>query len=158
MSAVRLRAARPDEAGALTELALRSKAYWGYDDDFIAACRDELTVQLGDIDAGRVIVAEVDGGLGGFSTLVGTPPVAEVEALFVEPEHIGAGFGIGTTLFAALCDAARGAGFTRLLIEADPNAAGFYEHLGAVKVGDRPSGSIPGRTLPLLELDISVER
>lgn len=155
MHKVSLRPARGDEADALTELALRSKAHWGYSDEFIEACRDELTVDPQDIASGRVVVAVVDGGLGGFSTLVGHPPVAEVEALFVEPEHIGAGIGIGTTLFVALCDGARRAGFSRLLIEADPNAAGFYERQGAVKVGDRPSGSIPGRRLPLLELDLA---
>ena len=155
MSDVTLRPARGDEADALSELALRSKAHWGYSDEFIEACRAELAVDPQDIASGRVVVAVVDGGLAGFSTLVGEPPVAEVEALFVEPEHIGVGAGVGTTLFEALCDAARGAGFTRLLIEADPNAAGFYERQGAVKVGDRPSGSIPGRRLPLLELDIA---
>ena len=154
MHEVSLRPARPDEAAALSELALRSKAHWGYDAEFIEACRRELTVDPEHIAAGRVVVAMVDGELGGFSTLVGEPPVAEVEALFVEPDHIGAGVGIGTTLFVALCDAARAAGFTRLLIEADPNALGFYERRGAVKTGDRPSGSIPGRTLPLLELDL----
>lgn len=155
MDKVSLRPARGDETDALTELALRSKAYWGYDAEFIEACRTELTVDPEHVASGRVVVAVVDGELGGFSTLVGEPPVAEVEALFVEPEHIGAGVGIGTTLFVALCDAARVAGYTRLLIEAEPYAAGFYEHLGAVKIGDRPSGSIPGRTLPLLELDLA---
>lgn len=155
MPEVTLRPARGDEAHALTELALRSKAYWGYDAEFIEACRAALTVDPEHIASGRVVVAVVDGQLGGFWTLVGEPPVAEVEALFVEPEHIGAGVGIGTTLFVALCDAARAAAFTRLLIEADPDAAGFYEHLGAVRIGDRPSGSIPGRTLPLLELDLA---
>ena len=154
MDKVSLRPARGDEAGVLTELALRSKAYWGYDAEFIEACRAELTVKPEHIASGRVVVAVVDGELAGFSTLVGKPPVAEVEALFVEPDHIGAGVGIGTTLFVALCDAARLAGFTRLLIEAEPYATGFYEHLGAVKIGDRLSGSIPGRTLPLLELDL----
>ncbi len=155
MPTTSLRAARPDEAAALTDLALRSKAHWGYDAAFIEACREELSVQPDHIAAGRVTVAEVDGEIAGFSTLVGEPPEAEVEALFVEPVHIGGGAGVGATLFGALCDAARAAGFTRLLIEADPNAVGFYEHQGAVTIGERPSGSIPGRSLPLLELDLA---
>jgi GNAT superfamily N-acetyltransferase len=155
MTALTLRRACRDEAGALTELALRSKAHWGYDAAFLAACRDELTVAPADLEAGRVIVAEVDGTIAGFSTLVGASPVAEVEALFVEPEHIGGGAGIGRALFLALCATARSEGFTRLLIEAEPNAAGFYEHLGAKQIGERPSGSIPGRALPLLELDLA---
>lgn len=37
------RAARPSEAGLLSELALQSKAHWGYSAEFIAACRAELS-------------------------------------------------------------------------------------------------------------------
>jgi hypothetical protein len=36
---MRIRPARPDEATDLSALAMRSKAYWGYDDDFLRACR-----------------------------------------------------------------------------------------------------------------------
>ena len=48
-----IRAARVGEAGFLSELALRSKAHWGYDAAFIEACRDELSVdadRLGDAE------------------------------------------------------------------------------------------------------------
>ena len=34
-----LRPAEPDEAAALTDLALAAKASWGYDADFMARCR-----------------------------------------------------------------------------------------------------------------------
>jgi hypothetical protein len=34
-----IRPARPDEAEALTALFYRSKAHWGYDDDFMAWVR-----------------------------------------------------------------------------------------------------------------------
>ena len=39
-----------------------------------------------------------------------------------------------------------------MTIEADPDAAPFYRRIGARDVGTAPSGSIPGRELPLLEL------
>ncbi|MGZ4688900.1 MAG: GNAT family N-acetyltransferase [Acidimicrobiia bacterium] len=153
MSDVTLRPARPDEAERLSELALRSKAHWGYDDAFLEACRAELTVHRDEITAGRVVVAEVAETVAGFSALVGTPPVAEVDFLFVEPAYIG--HGVGTALFAALCGQASEAGFIRLRIESDPNALGFYEHHGATRIGDTPSASIPGRMNPVLELDLS---
>jgi hypothetical protein len=41
---VRIRPARPDEAGAISALALRSKGHWGYDAAFLAACRENLTI------------------------------------------------------------------------------------------------------------------
>jgi GNAT superfamily N-acetyltransferase len=72
--------------------------------------------------------------------------------LFVDPDAMRRG--IGQALLADALGIAAGAGATRVRIEADPNATPFYERAGAVRVGDVPSGSIPGRVLPLLELDV----
>jgi GNAT superfamily N-acetyltransferase len=150
---VNVRAARAAERPALSELAFRSKAYWGYDDAFMAACREELQVAPADIAAGRVVVLERDGVVAGFATVTGDPPDAELEAMFVEPAAIRGG--VGTALLGAATGLARDLGCTRLLIEADPNAVPFYERQGAVRIGERPSASIPGRALPLLALGLS---
>lgn len=58
--ALKLRDARPDAAGLLTSLAMRSKAYWGYPPEFMAACRGELTVTPADLGhrGARHVVAE----------------------------------------------------------------------------------------------------
>jgi hypothetical protein len=45
-------------------------------------------------------------------------------------------------------------GFERLRIEADPFAATFYEHVGAIRAGRVASQSIPGRELPLYFMDV----
>ena len=39
-----VRRACPDKAASLSELAVRLKAYWGYDAAFMAVCRDDLSV------------------------------------------------------------------------------------------------------------------
>src|ERR1700744_1513825 len=39
-----IRAARPGEAATLTELAMRSKAHWGYDPAFMTRLRPILTI------------------------------------------------------------------------------------------------------------------
>lgn len=44
-----IRLARVTEAEILSDLALRSKAHWGYDAEFIEACRDELTVDASEV-------------------------------------------------------------------------------------------------------------
>ncbi|MBM7517717.1 GNAT family N-acetyltransferase [Nocardioides nitrophenolicus] len=147
----RLRPAAPGEAAALTELALRSKGHWGYDAAFLESCRDELTVREDELGARRTVVAELpDGRIAGFRTLEGEPPVGVLGMMFVDPDAIGRG--IGGALARHLVAEARAAGFTRLTIDADPNAEAFYLAQGAVRVGATPSGSIPGRVLPLLEL------
>ena len=148
--AISIRPAAPDEAGLLTALALRSKAHWGYDDAFMAACRDELTLADDEIVARRTHVAERAGRVLGFSTLEGAPPAGVVGMLFVEPEMIGQG--VGGLLMRDLLGRARSLDFTTLTIDADPDAEPFYLAQGAVRVGTTPSGSIPGRVLPLLEI------
>jgi GNAT superfamily N-acetyltransferase len=147
------RAARPQEAAALTALALRSKAYWGYDEAFMAACREELTVHEEDVVRRRAVVAEDGGGrVLGFATLEGWPPHGVLGMLFVDPEAIGRG--VGRLLFGEVARTARRLGFTRLSIDADPNAEPFYRAMGAATVGRVLSGSIPGRTLPQMTLDL----
>lgn len=153
-AAPRLRAARPQEAAALTALALRSKAYWGYDEDFMTACRGELTLRGETVAAHRTTVAEeADGGrVLGFVTLEGEPPLGAVGMLFVSPDAMGRG--AGRLLYGHAVRTAAGLGFTRLTIDADPNAESFYRAMGAVTVSRVPSGSIPGRTLPLMSVDV----
>ncbi|MCB9761828.1 MAG: GNAT family N-acetyltransferase [Alphaproteobacteria bacterium] len=148
-----LRDARPDEAPALSDLAMRAKAFWGYDDAFMEACRAELTLRPADIDAKPVVVAEADGALLGFYALGRVDDATtELDDLFVEPGAIGQG--VGRRLMAHAVEAARRAGYARLRIEADPFAEGFYQRMGARRVGEAPSQSIPGRMLPLLLLDL----
>jgi hypothetical protein len=45
-------------------------------------------------------------------------------------------------------------GFRVLEIQGDPNAARFYERVGARRIGERESASVPGRMLPLFELAV----
>ena len=51
----------PDEARLLSELALRSKGHWGYDQAFLDACRAELTLAPEDLERQRITVAERNG-------------------------------------------------------------------------------------------------
>ncbi|GAA3012924.1 GNAT family N-acetyltransferase [Streptosporangium longisporum] len=151
-----IRAARAAEAGALSELAVRSKAHWGYDEEFMAACRDELAVPESEIARLRTTVAEHDGRVLGFATLEGDPPEGSLGMLFVEPDAIGRG--VGRRLFEHAVATAADLGFERLTIDADPNAEPFYLAMGAVRIGATPSGSVPGRMLPLLAITVADRR
>ncbi|MFE6865510.1 GNAT family N-acetyltransferase [Kitasatospora sp. NPDC057692] len=149
---MRIRPARPSEAAALSALALRSKAHWGYDAAFIEACRAELTLPPDRVGPDRAAVAEEDGRVLGFVTLTGAPPEGELGMIFVEPAAIGRG--VGRRLMDHLRAEAAALGFERITVEADPNAEPFYLAMGAVRTGTVPSGSIPGRELPLLTLHL----
>lgn len=143
--AITVREARADEAAALTELALRAKASWGYDAAFMAACCEELTITPAKMAAWQVWVADAEGEIAGMVAL-SLQDGAEVEDFFVEPAFQGRG--VGAALMAELVAAARVAGATALEVDADPNAEAIYARLGFTTFGRSPSGSIPGRFLP----------
>lgn len=145
---ISLRPARPGEGPALSALALRSKAHWGYPEDFLEAVRDELT--LTEADLGEVTVAEREGEVAGFASLTVAGDRAELGHLFVDEPWIG--YGVGGALLRHVRAAARARGVRVIEIDADPAAEPFYVHHGARTVGRVPSGSIPGRTLPHLEI------
>lgn len=147
-----LRPARPDEADLLTELCLRSKAIWGYDEAFMRACRTELTLSPADFATSSLQVAVEGDEIAGVVQVVVDGEKADLAKLFIAPSTLGAG--IGRQLFGWAVRTAREHGARWLWIEADPDAAGFYRRMGAIDDGMAPSGSIPGRFLPRLKLEL----
>ncbi len=148
--AIFVRPAWPDEGPALSALAMKAKAYWGYDDDFMERCRAELTVTLPKIARKHFRVAQIDDELAGFSALSISARYASLDNLFVAPRFIGAG--VGRRLMQDVLDYARRHGIRHVHVEADPNAVDFYKRQGFHVCGEVPSISIPGRKLPLMEL------
>lgn len=149
MSELVIRAARSDEAELLTELAMRSKASWGCSDEFMAACRGELTFTPQKMAAWRVWLAERAGAVVGMIALHVDGRAAELEDFFVEPAQQGQG--VGLALLEVLLATCHEHGVTQIGLDADPNAEPIYERLGFMRVGWSPSGSIPGRRLPRME-------
>jgi GNAT superfamily N-acetyltransferase len=149
---VTVRPARAAEAEAISALALRSKAHWGYDADFLTACRADLTIRPEWCDGVRLVVAEQDGVLLGYARVAGEPPVGELAGLFVDPAAIGRG--VGGVLLRHAVRMAAGFGMSALEIVSDPNAEPFYRHAGAVRTGVARSTVDPDRLLPRLELAV----
>ncbi|MCY0929924.1 GNAT family N-acetyltransferase [Streptomyces sp. H27-H1] len=148
-----LRAARPGEAEALTDLVMRSKAHWGYGAGFLAACAPELRIEAGDVERRRIVVAGPGARSGGgpaavlgLASLDGEPPLGRLGLLFVEPAAIGGG--VGRLLYRDVVRRAAELGFRRLLIDADPHARGFYRAMGAVGEGPGPGPDALGALVP----------
>jgi N-acetylglutamate synthase-like GNAT family acetyltransferase len=146
-----VRAASPDEAPALSALAKRSKAHWGYSPEFMRACEAELTYNAADVTDRPFFVLESDTRAIGFYALRRLSAVlVELDAMFVEPAFIGTG--CGNTLIEHAKSTATTLGFRELIIQSDPNAVPFYTAAGGVQTGTRESGSVPGRLLPLFRI------
>jgi predicted N-acetyltransferase YhbS len=147
---MRIRPARPDEAEMLTDLSLRSKAFWVYDAAFLARCRAVMTVKARNIESQPHYVAELDGRIAGFYGLEPETEGVGLDYLFVETDLVGRG--VGRALWRHAVDTARGLGHQALIVVSDPNAEGFYLKMGCRRIGTRPSELENGRQLPLLRL------
>lgn len=150
-----IRRAKSGEATILTALARRSKGYWGYDDTFLAACEKELTVSDAELDHNPAYVIDDSERIIGFYMLQPRSRCeVELTFLFVEPDEIGRGNG-GCLMRHAITTASN-LEFRTMLIQGDLHADAFYRKMGARKIGSRPSESIPGRELPLYNIDLTV--
>jgi GNAT superfamily N-acetyltransferase len=145
---VLIRRAIPDEAPILTSIALSSKAVWGYDDDFIEQCREELTLTPEYVFSHEVYVAEADQQIIGFYGLIVDEAGAVLDYLYVTPNSLRQG--VGRKLWQHLTQRARCLCVRSISIDADPHAENFYLAMGAERIGVTPSGSIQGRMLPLM--------
>jgi len=89
-----------------------------------------------------------------FHALVQGTGFWQLEHLWIEPAFHGRGVGRALFLDAVALIRRRRPGMMR--IEAEPNAAGFYRRMGAVRVGavPAPAPGAPDRALPLFELRI----
>jgi len=147
--AVPIRPARPTDAPALSALARRAKAHWGYPEALLRMWRDELTFTPATIAAQDVLVAEEAGAPIGVVALSYEGETAEVEHLWIDPAAVGRG--LGRLLFSRAAARAHRRGARRLVIDSDPHAEAFYRRMGARRVGSTPSRPA-GRALPRLVL------
>jgi len=140
-----IRPARDGDAARLREIAGAAKAYWGYDAERVRTWAESLT------PVGEVEVAEAEGVLIAWMTLL---CAAEgrwlLEDLWVDPPWIGNG--VGRALFCRAAARAREFGASTLELEAEPNAVGFYQKMGAHRVGERLSSW--HRMLPVMRVEL----
>jgi GNAT superfamily N-acetyltransferase len=125
--------AKPAEAPALSGIAFAAKQHWGYPARWMEQWRNVLTLQPDFIAQHETYTAFLEGQAIGFYSLRRGLDRMHLEHLWVLPQKMGRG--IGRTLFAHAIEQLKAAGFRTLEIESDPNAAGFYERMGARQVG-----------------------
>ncbi len=150
--AIHVRPAHPQEGERLREIAIAAKSYWGYEPGSV-----ETWAAMGDFSAQAladkaVHVAEVDGRPVAFATLIPKGEISVLDDLWVEPQWIGQG--IGAWLFRFCAEEARRLGAKRMEWEAEPNAVGFYERMGAQRLRDSER-TMWGRVIPVLGTDLA---
>ena len=151
--AMQILRAKPDDAATLTEIAFAAKRHWGYPEHWIACWTHLLTVEPRLISEQETYTAYVDGEAVGFYSLDREVARMYLEHLWVLPQAMRQG--VGRALFLHATGRVRELGFQTLEVESDPNAAGFYERMGARRVATTVT-ELAGqpRELPVLIYEI----
>lgn len=150
-----IRCGAVEDANELTALVMQAKAHWGYSNTQLQAWRSSLEVSAESLAARPASVAELDGRIVGFYSLIPSGSEWDLDDLWVLPAFMGRGIGRALLMHAGHTAAAGGA--TSLRIESDPYAEQFYLACGAKRVGAvaAPIESEPDRIRPVLSLPVA---
>ncbi|MEN1937475.1 GNAT family N-acetyltransferase [Paenibacillus sp. 102] len=140
-----------NEANELSHIALISKATWDYSEEFIQACKEDLTITEDYIVNNYVYVLENEGIKIGFFSFLRKQEDA-LDFLYLHPNYKGKGY--GKLLWQSVVEKAAELGIKSFTIDSDPNAKGYYIKMGAKLIGETPSTVFKGRVLPLLQYDV----
>ena len=154
MNLIEILKAVPADAPMLTQIALEAKRHWRYPESWIQFWKSSLSVSPDSIIRNEVHKAVRAGEIIGFYTLERVENRVALIDMWVLPKYIGSG--VGRHLFAHAVKLARSLGVVAMDIESDPNAEGFYVHMGACRIGTIAS-EVEGhmRELPFLRLDLT---
>jgi len=145
-----IRQAIVEDCEHISHLAYRSKAHWGYAEDFLEQCKDALTVTSPYLEQHIVYVLErYDEIVAYYSFSV---EEKKLDALFVDPDYIGQG--CGQQLWADLLSRVKALQVTEFTLDADPHAETFYIKMGAKRIGEIASTVFPDRKLPLMHVEV----
>jgi len=148
---VEIRRSTPDEADVLTELAMASKRYWGYSEQYMRLWKRGLTFTPEFIAKNAVYTAVHKGTVVGVFAVIYGGAECELAHQWVAPEWIGKG--LGRKLFDEAVRVARTSGAKTMRMVSDQNAEGFFLRMGARHVGyfrSKPDG----RKMPYLAIDL----
>ena len=150
---ISIRRVLPDEAKAMSKIALSAKSHWGYPERWMEIWTPLLTFSPEYFAEHESWAAVINNRPVAFYILQEKQGSAWIEDLWVLPEYMGQG--VGRQLFLDAVSRARQMGYKTLQLEADPNAVGFYEKMGMHKIGARHS-DVDGqpRVLPIMEMDL----
>jgi GNAT superfamily N-acetyltransferase len=125
-----LRPAEPHEATELEELQDRSASHWDYPDGYFDWAGDARRVTESYVSENSVFVlVDSDGRKLGFYGFTEDDDGLLLDRMFLDVDQIGRG--LGRVLWRHAVQTARDLGVSEFVIGADPNAAAFYESMGA---------------------------
>jgi GNAT superfamily N-acetyltransferase len=143
-----IRKAEICEASILTDISIRSEAYWGYDSTFMEnfKCSYKVTEEI--IKNNPTFVIEEGENIIGFYSLLMDYEETSLEYLYIDPDNIGKGY--GRLLWNHMIDICKKQGIDKITLVTSPQAKEFYTKMGAIQTGEVDSLVISGRKIPRL--------
>lgn len=133
----------------LTRISFAAKRYWNYPEEYYEIWRDELTITPEYIQVNKVYTASREGVITGFYSIMSSGGKSYLDHMFIDPHYHKQG--IGTLLMQHAVKHQKETGISELTIYVDPNAAGFYDKIGAEKTGTIQS-NIKNRLIPVYRM------
>lgn len=144
----KIRPAEICESKILTDIAVRSEAYWGYDSTFMENFKSLYKVTGEFISNNPTFVLEEDDSIIGFYGILIGEKETSLEYLYIEPESIGKGY--GKILWDHMVNTCKNQGIKEIVLVTSPQAKEFYTKMGAVQSGEVESIVMKGRKIPRL--------
>jgi len=143
----------PEQAKELTALTIAAKRHWNYPEEWIQIWLPLLTISPEYIRDNETWAIVKNDRCISYYSLRPDGGFLWLDNLWVLPDFMGQG--IGRELFQHALERSRALGAATLKIESDPNAQGFYEKMGAWKIGEHQT-EVDGqqRILPVMEIKL----
>lgn len=138
----------PRHSSTLTKLAKASKMYWNYPDHYLKIWDADLEITEEYLINSEVfhLIDENDEICGFYSYFFDEENV-RLEHLFILPKFIGRK--LGDLLIKDFLQKIEKSGYDSIILDADPNAVGFYERYGFM-VTEWNDSAIENRKLPVM--------
>jgi GNAT superfamily N-acetyltransferase len=151
---IKLRQALVSEANDLCNLAIRSKAIWGYEEEFLQQCRQWIKIDKEYIEKWPVVVLEKNNEIKGFYSLKKINEENRLDNLWIEPKFVRCGY--GQILFQDAIEVARTLKWNHFRLAGEPKAVVFYKKMGARLIGSVQSRLKADLFLPHMEYDLNL--
>ncbi|MCT3762661.1 GNAT family N-acetyltransferase [Elizabethkingia anophelis] len=143
-----IKKSEPKYHSELSEIAKKSKRFWGYSDEWMHLWDEDLTLTQEYIATNEVwhIENESEDIIGFYSFYRENEDFIRLDFLFIKPEYIG--YGYGKLLINHFFSQAKLLA-DKIVLDADPYAEEFYQKFGFKTVENKPT-KIEGRFLPVM--------
>lgn len=149
VQALNFRSASPEDLPLLNHLMREGKGYWGYPQEGLD--RFMNTYGISDdsyFDKGFGYIAQAKKEVIGYYLFNEDEALPMLDCFFLNVRFIGKGY--GRKLWEHCIEQAENKGWDEFAFWSDPHASGFYEHMGAVKIDERPMVTLPGHMAPIM--------